>query len=62
MARDDVAALKLLRHHLSEDSSIRVLIDDNEGHSLKVIMDKVLGRRNGRDMCAQMQNKVGGVQ
>lgn len=31
---------------LSEDGSIRVSIDDNEGHYLKVLMDEVFGRRN----------------
>jgi DNA modification methylase len=36
----------LLRELLSEDGSIWVSIDDNEGHYLKVIMDEVFGRRN----------------
>lgn len=35
--------LELLRELLSEDGSIWVSIDDNEGHYLKVIMDEVLG-------------------
>lgn len=38
--------LELLRDFLSEDGSIWVSCDDNEGHYLKVIMDEVFGRRN----------------
>jgi len=38
--------LELLRELLSEDGSIWVSIDDNEGHYLKVIMDEVFGRSN----------------
>jgi len=38
--------LELLRDLLSEDGSIWVSIDDNEGHYLKVVMDEVLGRKN----------------
>ncbi len=38
--------LELLRDLLSEDDSIWVSIDDNEGHYLKVIMDEVFGRKN----------------
>lgn len=38
--------LELLRELLSEDGSIWVTIDDNEGHYLKVIMDEVFGRKN----------------
>lgn len=38
--------LELLRDLLSEDGSIWVTIDDNEGHYLKVLMDEVFGRRN----------------
>ena len=38
--------LELLRKLLSEDGSIWVSIDDNEGHYLKVIMDEVFGRKN----------------
>ena len=38
--------LQLLRELLSEDGSIWVMIDDNEGHYLKVLMDEVFGRRN----------------
>lgn len=38
--------LVLLRELLSEDGSIWVTIDDNEGHYLKVLMDEVFGRKN----------------
>ena len=38
--------LQLLRELLSDDGSIWVTIDDNEGHYLKVLMDEVFGRRN----------------
>lgn len=38
--------LILLRDLLSEDGSIWVNIEDNEGHYLKVLMDEVFGRRN----------------
>lgn len=38
--------LELLYSLLSEDGSIWVTIDDNEGFYLKVIMDEVFGRRN----------------
>lgn len=38
--------LQLLRNFLSEDGSIWVSIDDNEGHYLKVIMDEIFGRKN----------------
>jgi len=38
--------LELLRDLLTEDGSIWVSIDDNEGHYLKVIMDEVFGRNN----------------
>jgi adenine-specific DNA-methyltransferase len=38
--------LQLLRELLSEDGSIWVTIDDNEGHYLKVLMDEVFGRVN----------------
>lgn len=41
-----VPPLMLLREFLSEDGSIWVSIDDNEGHYLKVVMDEVFGRRN----------------
>jgi adenine-specific DNA-methyltransferase len=38
--------LELLRALLSEDGSIWVTIDDNEGHYLKVVMDEMFGRGN----------------
>src|SRR5438034_6016944 len=38
--------LEILRELLSEDGSIWVNIDDNEGHYLKVLMDEVFGRQN----------------
>lgn len=38
--------LQMLRDLLSEDGSIWISIDDNEGHYLKVIMDEVFGRKN----------------
>ena len=38
--------LEILRELLSEDGSIWVSIDDNEGHYLKVIMDELFGRNN----------------
>lgn len=36
--------LELLRELMSEEGSIWVNIDDNEGHYLKVLMDEVFGR------------------
>ncbi|MHB8900168.1 MAG: site-specific DNA-methyltransferase [Thermoguttaceae bacterium] len=36
--------LEILRRLLSEDGSIWISIDDNEGHYLKVLMDEVFGR------------------
>lgn len=41
-----VPRLMLLREFLTEDGSIWVSIDDNEGHYLKVVMDEIFGRRN----------------
>lgn len=38
--------LELLRELLSEDGSIWVSIDDNEGHYLKVVLDEIFGRSN----------------
>lgn len=38
--------LELLRELLSEDGSIWMTIDDNEGHYLKVILDEIFGRSN----------------
>lgn len=46
-----VPRLMLLREFLSEDGSIWVSIDDNEGHYLKVVMDEVFGRRNFLTSC-----------
>lgn len=37
--------LELLRDLLSDDGSIWVTIDDNEGHYAKVLMDEVFGRK-----------------
>jgi len=38
--------LELLRELLSDEGSIWVSIDDNEGHYLKVLLDEVFGRNN----------------
>jgi len=38
--------LEMLRQLLSDDGSIWISIDDNEGHYLKVVMDEVFGRKN----------------
>jgi len=38
--------LELLCALLSEEGSIWISLDDNEGHYLKVIMDEILGRKN----------------
>lgn len=38
--------LELLRELLSEDGSIWVTVDDNEGHYLKVLLDEIFGRKN----------------
>ena len=38
--------LELLRELLSDDGTIWVAIDDNEGHYLKVVMDEIFGRKN----------------
>ena len=38
--------LELLRDLLTEDGSIWVSIDDNEGHYLKIVIDEVFGRKN----------------
>ena len=47
--------LELLREFLSENGSIWVSIDDNEGHYLKVIMDEVFGRKNFVTSCTWQQ-------
>lgn len=38
--------LELLRTLLASDGSIWVIIDDDEGHYLKVLMDEIFGRNN----------------
>lgn len=38
--------LEMLRELLSEDGSIWISIDDDEGHYLKVICDEIFGRKN----------------
>jgi adenine-specific DNA-methyltransferase len=38
--------LELLRELLTEDGSIWISIDDDEGHYLKVICDEIFGRKN----------------
>jgi adenine-specific DNA-methyltransferase len=47
--------LQLLRELLSEDGSIWVTIDDNEGHYLKVLMDEVFGRGSFIASCVQQE-------
>src|SRR5665648_69923 len=47
--------LELLRELLTEDGSIWVSIDDNEGHYLKVVMDEVFGRRTFVTSCTWQQ-------
>jgi adenine-specific DNA-methyltransferase len=41
-----VPRLRILRNLLSEDGSIWISIDDDEGHYLKVLCDEVFGRNN----------------
>jgi adenine-specific DNA-methyltransferase len=38
--------LELLRNFLSENGSIWISIDDDEGHYLKIICDEIFGRKN----------------
>ncbi len=38
--------LELLRRLLADDGSIWVIIDNDEGHYLKVMMDEIFGRKN----------------
>ena len=38
--------LRLLKEFLSEDGSIWISIDDNEGHNLKCALDEIMGRQN----------------
>ena len=40
--------LEILRRLLTEDGSIWVNLDDNEGHYCKILMDEVFGRENFR--------------
>ncbi len=40
--------LEILRRLLTEDGSIWVNLDDNEGHYCKVLMDEIFGRENFR--------------
>ena len=48
--------LVLLRDLLTEEGSIWVSIDDNEGHYLKVVMDEVFGRQNFLSMMIWRKN------
>ena len=48
--------LELLHALLTEDGSIWVSIDDNEGHYLKVVMDEVFGRKNFIDTVIWRKN------
>ncbi len=48
--------LELLRELLSEDGSIWVSIDDNEGHYLKVLLDETFGRKNFVDTIIWRKN------
>ncbi|MDR3088930.1 MAG: site-specific DNA-methyltransferase [Desulfobulbaceae bacterium] len=41
-----VPRLQILRNLLSEDGSIWISIDDDEGHYLKVLCDEIFGRQN----------------
>lgn len=43
--------LEILRNLLSEDGSIWISIDDDEGHYLKVLCDEVFGRGNFVNTC-----------
>lgn len=43
--------LELLRNLLSDDGSIWISIDDDEGHYLKVLCDEILGRNNFVNTC-----------
>ncbi|HNH25288.1 MAG TPA: site-specific DNA-methyltransferase, partial [Accumulibacter sp.] len=38
--------LEIIRQLLSEDGSLWITIDDNEGHYLKVLCDEIFGRAN----------------
>ena len=43
--------LEILRNLLSEDGSIWISIDDDEGHYLKVLCDEIYGRNNFVNTC-----------
>jgi adenine-specific DNA-methyltransferase len=47
-----VPRLQLLREFLSEDGSIWVNLDENEGHYAKVVCDEIFGRSNFVYSCA----------
>lgn len=51
--------LELLRKLLSNDGSIWITIDDNEGHYLKVVCDEVFGRNNFVATCVWEKDKGG---
>lgn len=55
-----VPRLMLLREFLSDDGSIWVSTDDNEGHYLKVVMDEIFGRRNFINNVTFKQSSVSG--
>jgi adenine specific DNA methylase Mod len=38
--------LRLLKEFLSKDGSIWVSVDDNEAHTLKIVLDEIMGRQN----------------
>lgn len=50
--------LELLRDLLSEDGSIWVTIDENEGHYLKVIMDEIISNAQIHKMDRKKRCKV----
>lgn len=52
--------LEMLRELLAEDGSIWIIIDDNEAHYLKVMMDEVFGRKNYiNTLSVNMKNVAG---
>ena len=48
--------IELLRELLTDNGTIWVSIDDNEGHYLKVVMDGIFGRRNFIDTVVWRKN------
>ena len=48
--------IELLRELLTDNGTIWVSIDDNEGHYLKVVMDEIFGRRNFIDTVVWRKN------